>query len=566
MVLVVVAGGLWRRSSRPASAAGCASRRRRLPARRSAIATTSSRLSEPVLDQRRRADRRRRADPDPVRRRHADRLAAVAAADRADHTAGILGTFLTAALGAVAVQIILPCRGGQLRSRRALAPTDPAVMFSVLARRDIAERISVILQGESGANDPVGIALVLALLVERRPAPQASARRSRRHARPGDRRRRRCRRGDAARAGDAANAGRRLPLPVRSLAGAGIIYGVATVLTGRASWRCSSPGSGRRARSRKGEIELFHQVLANLGEIVVFVALGLTIHLDSAGRPSGGRPRLAVMLVLIVRPAGGAAAAPDAAADAAAARRRSSPGRVQGRRADPAGGVHADRGRARRPPDLRPRLRRRGCVRDRAGARASRWPAALRRADDGAAAAARVGASHPSAHEPEGVVRLVVGPAAIAAGRRIRELPIGEGAWVALVVRGGRTEQPRGSFRLEPGDEVVLLTEPGDEAALRRVFTRPRSEVPRTREAGVPAARARWAVCRRLRRARTRWPSPASSAPCTRSTRTRQGRRRSDRRRRRWSTSTTQPLAVAANAIVLRAAREDDQYLFDAWA
>jgi hypothetical protein len=30
--------------------------------------------------------------------------------------------------------------------------------------------------------------------------------------------------------------------------------------------------------------------------------------------------------------------------------------------------------------------------------------------------------------------------------------------------------------------------------------------------------------------------------------------------------ATAQPLAVAANAIVLRAAREADRYLFDAWA
>jgi Trk K+ transport system NAD-binding subunit len=45
---------------------------------------------------------------------------------------------------------------------------------------------------------------------------------------------------------------------------------------------------------------------------------------------------------------------------------------------------------------------------------------------------------------------------------------------VALVVRGGGTEQPRGSLRLEPGDEVVLLSDPAYEQALRRVFTRPR--------------------------------------------------------------------------------------------
>ena len=53
----------------------------------------------------------------------------------------------------------------------------------------------------------------------------------------------------------------------------------------------------------------------------------------------------------------------------------------------------------------------------------------------------------PLRHEPEGVVRLAVVRGAIADGRRIRDLPIGEAAWVALVVRSGRTEQPRGSLR-----------------------------------------------------------------------------------------------------------------------
>jgi potassium/hydrogen antiporter len=81
----------------------------------------------------------------------------------------------------------------------------------------------------------------------------------------------------------------------------------------------------------------------------------------------------------------------------------------------------------------------------------------------------------PLRHEPEGVMRLTVAPGATAAGRRIRDLPIGEGSWVALVVRAGRTEHPRGSLVLEAGDEVVLLSDPGDETALRHVFTRPRS-------------------------------------------------------------------------------------------
>ena len=46
----------------------------------------------------------------------------------------------------------------------ALAPTDPAVVFSVLGRREVAGRTGTLLEGESGANDPVGIALMVSLL------------------------------------------------------------------------------------------------------------------------------------------------------------------------------------------------------------------------------------------------------------------------------------------------------------------------------------------------------------------------------------------------------------------
>src|SRR5262249_54928604 len=46
----------------------------------------------------------------------------------------------------------------------ALAPTDPAVMFSVLGRHEVGGRSGTILEGESGANDPVGIALMIGML------------------------------------------------------------------------------------------------------------------------------------------------------------------------------------------------------------------------------------------------------------------------------------------------------------------------------------------------------------------------------------------------------------------
>jgi cell volume regulation protein A len=46
----------------------------------------------------------------------------------------------------------------------ALAPTDPAVVFSLLGRREIPGRSRTLLEGESGANDPIGIALLVTIL------------------------------------------------------------------------------------------------------------------------------------------------------------------------------------------------------------------------------------------------------------------------------------------------------------------------------------------------------------------------------------------------------------------
>ena len=46
----------------------------------------------------------------------------------------------------------------------ALAPTDPAVMFSILGNKEIRGRTGTILEGEAGVNDPVGIALMIGML------------------------------------------------------------------------------------------------------------------------------------------------------------------------------------------------------------------------------------------------------------------------------------------------------------------------------------------------------------------------------------------------------------------
>jgi cell volume regulation protein A len=395
---------------------------------------------------------------------------------------GILGTFLTAALGAVAAQIILPVSWTTAAIiGAALAPTDPVVMFSVLARRDIGGRVSTILEGEAGANDPVAIALVVGLLA------YASS-------------------GASGWSGTGdfvlemvvgagfgilgafvlvrAMRGNPLPReglnPVRTLALAGLIYGGATLLHGSGFLAVFVAGVliGDARMPFKGEVERFHSALASLGEIVVFAALGLTIHLPGIGWSTVGYGlALAAALVLVVRPlavlpllswerlrfgekvfiglTGFKGAVPILLAALAVLDGVPDAGLIYRLVFVVVAASVLAQGLALEPL-----------------ARALGVPMTVRRRPRGFALSVAL------RHEPEGVVRVIVAPNAIAAGRRIRELPIGEHTWVSLVVRAGRSEQPRGSLRLEPGDEVVLLSDSGDEVALRHVFTRPRSDVP----------------------------------------------------------------------------------------
>jgi cell volume regulation protein A len=194
----------------------------------------------------------------------------------------------------------------------AVAPTDPAVMFSVFGDREIAGRTGTILEGESGANDPVGIALMLGLIqlathadatfwvVVRVFCEQMGI-------------------GLAIGiAGGLAEAQllRRLALPsaglytVRTLALAGLVYGVATVAHGSGFLAVFVAGLlvGDVKAPFKGEIEVFQEGLAALAEIVAFVALGLTIDIGglSAERWAEGLA-VAAFLAFVARPAATAA-------------------------------------------------------------------------------------------------------------------------------------------------------------------------------------------------------------------------------------------------------------------
>ena len=222
---------------------------------------------------------------------------------------GTVGAFATAGLVAVFAHWAFGLHwllAGLLGA--AIAPTDPAVMFAVLGDREVKGRTATILEGESGANDPVGIALMLGLLhlaghpdasfwiVVRTFVEQM---------------------GIGLVVGIAGGYAegwlmRRVSLPssglymVRTLAGAGVIYGVATVAHGSGFLAVFVAGLvvGDVRAPYKREIELVQEALSSVAEIAVFVALGLTVSIAalSATRWLEGLA-LAAFAALVARPA-----------------------------------------------------------------------------------------------------------------------------------------------------------------------------------------------------------------------------------------------------------------------
>jgi cell volume regulation protein A len=78
---------------------------------------------------------------------------------------GVAGTAVTAAALAVVAHLLLGVGWSTaLLVGAALSPTDRGVVFWVLGGGELAGRAGTILEGESGANDPVGIALLVSLL------------------------------------------------------------------------------------------------------------------------------------------------------------------------------------------------------------------------------------------------------------------------------------------------------------------------------------------------------------------------------------------------------------------
>jgi potassium/hydrogen antiporter len=199
---------------------------------------------------------------------------------------GILGTIATAAVMAGLAHYLFDFNWTTAWILgAALAPTDPAVMFSILGDKQIRGRTGTILEGEAGVNDPVGIALMIGMIefatsdggsfwgVVKEFTLEMTIGLG------------------VGLVGTAALVAfmRRVPLPseglypLRTLAAAGIIYGLASIAHGSGFLAVFIAGLalGDLDIPYKRQIRRFHTAIASLAEIVVFVALGLTVNVTA---------------------------------------------------------------------------------------------------------------------------------------------------------------------------------------------------------------------------------------------------------------------------------------------
>jgi cell volume regulation protein A len=221
----------------------------------------------------------------------------------------VIGTFLTAAAGGLLMYAAFGLAWYvALLVSTAVSPTDPAVVFSVLGQQEITGRSGTILEGESGANDPVGIALMGGLLAAGGVSGVAFGRIA----------------ADfllqmtiGVAAGIAGGVAllwfmRRVSLPsealypLRTLASVLLLYGITTLLHGSGFLAVFIAGIviGHRRAPYQREIERFHAALAGLAEIVAFVVLGLTIDLMVLARMDVWLPGLVLgfALAVVIRP------------------------------------------------------------------------------------------------------------------------------------------------------------------------------------------------------------------------------------------------------------------------
>jgi len=396
---------------------------------------------------------------------------------------GVAGTLVTAAAVGAAAHVLFSFGWrAALLLGTALAPTDPAVVFSVLGRREIGGRSGVLLEGESGANDPVGIALLIALLAATGTGIGAAGNVIAQFA---------LQMAVGAVAGVAGGLAllwfmRRVPLPseglyaLRVLAGALVIYGAATAARGSGFLAVFAAGIiiGDERAPYKREIARFHSALASLAEVVAFVMLGLTIDLRSLSQAWAWLIGLvlAALLAFVVRPLlAGALLWPV----------RLRPGeRLFVLWAGLKGAV---------PIVLGVFIVQAGVT----GAhriyeiifvvvafsvivQGGTVPSAARRLK----IPLRTVEPEPWSlgirfqEEPEGVHRCTISPRSAADRAAIADLPLAEDAWISLVIRAGRLVPAHGGTILHAGDEVIVLAGSEQAAQLNQLFTTPKPDPP----------------------------------------------------------------------------------------
>lgn len=222
---------------------------------------------------------------------------------------GVVGTALTAAGAALVLHYLCGISWfPAVLVATAVAPTDPAVVFSVLGKREISGRSGTILEGESGANDPVGISLMSSLIAAGGLSAAGFASVGTQFALQ-----------MAVGLAVGALGGRvllafmrRVALPseglysLRTLASCLMLYGIATLAHGSGFLAVFVAGImiGDARAPYKPEIKRFHAALAGLAEIVAFAVLGLTVDLNVLAHPDVWVTGLvlAVALTVLIRP------------------------------------------------------------------------------------------------------------------------------------------------------------------------------------------------------------------------------------------------------------------------
>jgi potassium/hydrogen antiporter len=385
---------------------------------------------------------------------------------------GLLGTFTTAAGLALVAHVLLGLSwpvAGVLGA--ALAPTDPAVMFSVLGRREVGGRSGTVLEGEAGLNDPAGIALLLGMVeVATHPGTSVLV----------------VLREFAVEMGIGVAIGlvggraliavlARVRLgsglsPVLALVLAGVLYGATSLAGGSGFLAVFAAGLllGDARLPYGGEIDRFTAGLASLAEVAVFLALGLTISLGGiAAEDWLGGAAILLVLAAVIRPAvvvltlarsrlsrperafvawsGLKGAVPILLAAFAVLAGVPDGDRIYdvvfvvvlGSVVLQGGLVPAVAARLRIPMQLQPALP---------------WELSVRLAEP-----------------PLDRVELAVEAGSQADGASLASLALGPRAWVTLVVRDAHAVPPRPDLRLRAGD-VVFLLGVDDEPALAAAF------------------------------------------------------------------------------------------------